>query len=208
MPAAAGDITYSGQTVDLSGTGYGNFPTILSVQAHGSDTSQWGAVSWNGTDDVLAGDAKPAGTATRLVSELLADGVTKDLFGIVLNTNEDVNRDITLQDFSMEVYSSAGGAPLFIAVLTGVPLTLSASDPGQGQAGQLFWVNLSDTEWNTYFSTAPGNRVGMSIVQTEPILDVSAGAESFAITPIPEPASLTMLALGAVMLAWRRHLRR
>lgn len=205
--ASAGMITYTDYTVDLSGMGFGHVPPVLEVQAKGHGTTEWGAVSWTGTDDLLSGDAKSAGSNTRSINELLAEGLTQDLFGIVLNINENVGRDVTVQAFSLDIYAPTGGAPIFSVPLVGGPLTLPQAEPGQGGAGHLFLVQLTDEEWKTYFAGAPANRIGMSIPSDQPIQNVSGGGESFTVAAIPEPAAVAILAAGSVIVVSSRPRR-
>jgi len=137
-------IIYTGQTVDLGGAGFGNVPPVLTVQAHGNDTTEWGAVGWDGLADVYPTDPNqtvegPPKTQTRTVSELLSEGITKDTFGVVFNINEDGEETVTIETFSVDFYL-ADGTLSFSAAYTAPAggLVLAPVGQGQGQAGHIF----------------------------------------------------------------------
>lgn len=209
----AGSISFSGTQVDLNGTGFGNVLNVLSVQ---NRNSEFGSVMWNGSADVLAGDATNT-SKTQSASAMQSAGITGAAFSIYFNGNEPGNASsVTLSDFSLH-FLSATGASLFNATYTAPPGGLAIADfGGTGQSGWLFNVILSGAEAALFFGDG-GNRVGMSISPNNPISDTAGGAENFFLgpgnspspggDPVPEPASLAvwgLAALGAVIAVRRR----
>ena len=57
--AQAAYITFNNEVIEDRGTGFGNVLQTLALQQHSNATTESGSVLWNGTSDVLGGDAKP-----------------------------------------------------------------------------------------------------------------------------------------------------
>lgn len=196
--ASAGSITFTNQSADLSGTGFGNTLRILAVQANGSES---GSVAWSGAADVLTGDATNQ-SQTLTAQTLASNGTSASRFKIVFNIAEPGNSPtVKLFDFAMQ-FTDAAGAPLFADLVYAAPvggLELSQVAAGIGGAGWLFDVNLTPAEALAFFG-AGANRVGMSVAPGNAIQLTGGAAEVFFVAPVPEPASWLLALIGAVAL--------
>lgn len=206
-------IAYTRTSVDLDGQGFGNVRPILTLQAHDNNDSEWGAVDWNGSADVFPSDSdtsKSPKTQTFSVADLLDLKIDRDHFGLVLNINEDSDNEIQLDGFLMNFYH-ANGALAFSATYLADDEDRLLSDPGNGQgtAGLLFYVLLSQTEFDSFFNNV-NNRIGLCVPQNMPLQNVSGGGESFLPLSVrfdpnlPEPMTLATLLLGLPLLRRRR----
>jgi hypothetical protein len=217
MPmASAGVITFTNSNVDLHGTGFGNVLNVLAVQ---KKDHEFGSVIWNGSADVLGGDATIQ-SQTRTVSELIAHGMTGGQMALYFNANEPVvSQEVLVDDFTLHFMDAAGGL-LFDATYTAPDGGLVLGDfAGTGRTGWLFNVQLTDSEAAQFFANG-GNRVGMSILDSHAIQWTAGGPENFFLGPpqspgpgggggqVPEPASLACwAACGLVGLFVRRRTR-
>src|SRR5262245_12244159 len=107
--ALADGIVAAGTTSE-QGTGFGSVTNVLTIQETGqADGTEAGSVSWNGSTDVLTGDAKNT-SQTVLFSTLVAGGIQNgSQLGIVYNVSQqgsDLNTH--LQSFTLQVYNLAG----------------------------------------------------------------------------------------------------
>lgn len=193
--ACGATITYSGP-INQPGTGFGNVLNVLTLQ---NTPSELGSVLWNGTTNVLTGNAMNQST-TRTAAQINAAGISaSSQLGLVFNINETGGAaDVTLQGFTVR-FLSPTGATLFDAVQTGSQV-LTAVNQGTGGAGHLFNISLSGAESAQFFGNA-NNRIGL-IVGTA-ILNTDDGPENFFLVPAPGTAGLLMVA--AVSLRGRRR---
>lgn len=200
--ATAGTIAFTNQSVDLSGTGFGNTLRILSLQANGSES---GSVTWNGASDTLTADATNQ-SQTLTAQTLSAAGVTATRFKVVFNIAEPGSGPtVRLHDFSMR-FNDAAGAPLFADLFYTAPiggLELTQVAAGIGGAGWLFDVNLTPAEALSFFA-AGTNRLGMAVDASQAIELTGGAAEVFFVAPVPEPASWGLLLTGLAVIAASR----
>jgi len=217
-------ISYSGETEQASGQGFGTILTLLTLHNNGSE---YGSVAWNGSSDVLTQDATNT-SATRTIAELNAIGIFgTSNFALMFNSNQTgVDTSIGVNSFTVTFFDSAGntlknGANDITALFTPGPPNADTShlEPispnGQGSAGQVFHVNLSAADAAIVFGNT-SNRVGQFVTSGNALTNSNDGADGWSIansgvlTPVPEPATFTM-ALGAIgmlsLLAIRRRAR-
>jgi hypothetical protein len=192
------------EPVDFSGTGLGSVNTILTLQSPGNSTSETGAVAWNGSMDVITGDAKTGGsqTQTRTFADL---GVTaaSDL-RVVFNALEPGNalNSIDLSSLTLNVYN-ATGATVFSA---STPQNYSFADTftGAGNSGFLFELtDASAAQLQSIFSS--DLRVGLFATAA----NATGGFETFfvgnvasPVTPVPEPETYALMLAGLGVLGF------
>jgi len=197
--ASAASIVF-GHITGESGTGFGNIFNLLSLQPGGSTTFESGSVLWDGSQDILLGDAKST-SETQTASTLLANDITAETFALMLNINEASEKTVTLYGFTMRFLDAAGGT-LFDSdfVPSGGSLTLAQAAGGSGSAGWIFAVHLSPAEEANFYGD-PTNRVGMIV--SDAITGVSDGPENFFLTSAtaPEPSTLMLAMAGLTGLA-------
>jgi hypothetical protein len=216
VAAQAGSITFTGTQVEENGTGFGSVLNLLSVQATGGATSEYGEVTWNGSSDVESvGDTK-ASSETRSVADIFG-GTTNTDVGLIFNINQEgSDTSLFLFDFDLLVFNAAG--TLLETVHYDAPdggLHLDIDQQGTGGAGWLFRVSGLGTLLDT--ST---NRFGMRITQPNAITNANDGQENFYITsipgtptttsavPLPPAALIGLLTLGGAGLVARVRRRR
>jgi len=196
-PAPAAIVTFSGNSVDQSGTGFGTRLTILSLHNDGSES---GAVT---TGDAISGNATSQSNAPT-VTELAAVGITAatPTFALIFNINQTgANPSLVLDDFTLDFRNGAGGLlfqAMYTAPAAGLPLTMV--DNGNGSAGWLFNVSLTAAEAASFFAVATNN-IGQTILSANAITGSNDGADSFFVarsTAVPEASSLVMAALVCV----------
>lgn len=207
-------ITFTGVQRDFGGTGFGNVLNVLSVQ---NKNSEYGAVSWNGSADVLSGHATNT-SQTVTAADLQAEGIVGTAMFLYFNGNEPGNASsVLLHDFTMN-FVDGSGASLFDATYSAPSGGLTISDfGGTGQSGWEFQVTMSPSESALFFALA-GNRIGMTIDVENAIGDTAGGAENFFLAPgqggpggggdpVPEPTALA--AWGAALaIGWRCRWKR
>lgn len=202
--------------VSEGGTGFGSVLNILTLQ---KDPTEIGSVFWNGSADVLTGDAKNT-SQTLTIQTLLNAGIsTAGEFGIVYNVNQAGNvgspsLNTQLNGFTVTAYSSAGATlgSWSYAGSTCPPTCFPPVNNGTGGAGYLFGFDAPQAAQLQVFFANPANRIGMS----GSVSLANDGAENFfaydrqaaPTSPVPEPTSMVLLGTGMLGLAAKVRRRR
>lgn len=218
LEATGAMITFDGTIAEQKGTGFGNVLNVLSVQQR---DSEYGSILLDALgQDVRGGDACPNST-TQLAAALQAVGIDGTRMGIVLNIAQTGHDSpIYLSSFMFRFYTDPSDTSAFFdAAFTPGPPNASTKSllpiagKGTGTAGYLFRVHLDEAEAAAFFGD-DSNRVGAYILSDDPILGGDDGMESFYLTnvnevqAIPEPATLLLLATGALAVSARARRRR
>lgn len=186
---------------NFGGTGLGAVSTILTVQSPNNSTTETGAVAFNGTNDVITGDAMTGGSQT-LTRTLSSVGISaaSDL-RIVFNALEPGNtaNSITLTNLVLSIFSPAGTTLFTSGAFT--PIAFADTFTGAGNSGFVFRLDAADTALAQASAFGSGaNRIGLAASAT----NATGGFETFfaAATPtvvtVPEPATLGLF--GAAIL--------
>jgi hypothetical protein len=209
--AANANIIYLG-TTSLGGQGFGNAPTLLTIQRTGNSTSpsntESGAISVvngslaaikPGVDDELVymgnsitnlgGDeVNPVGNNQKFgiptLSELNWGSASQ--VKLIFNATEDGADGLNITDVTLKFFDGNS----LIAAIDG-SYAFASTDPGQGSSGFLFGI---DTVQQNYLNANVFNQPGFGsfrIALEATITDVGGGPESFralaAARPIPPP---------------------
>jgi hypothetical protein len=205
-------ITFDGTTTDAIGQGFGNVETLLVLQ---NNPSEFGSVTWDGSSVQIADDAKVASNAPSVadIKARFGGAPAREDLRILFNINQAGSQSLDLHDFAVTFLDSTGSSLGFQADFTEGGANSSTSGlaevgGGTGGSGHVFDLNLSETEYNTFFGS-DSNRLGMFVLSSEAIDNAAVdGPESFALTAIPEPGSMTLIAVGLVGFVgytWRRR---
>ena len=206
--ARAAYITFHDEFVEDHGTGFGNVLNTLTLQQKGSATTEAGSVLWDGTNDVLSGDAKPQ-SQTVTVAQIIAEGFDASNLIVILNLNQTgSDPSLDLHSFTMQFVDSDGSL-LFDAVYdindagNASTLGLTTAGQGTGSAGYVFRITFEGTEAADFFANS-AHRIGTLVDETTPMDNESNdGPDNFymgdadisQVIPIPEPATLAVLLL-------------
>jgi len=218
----AGSIVRDGIVQD-QGKGFGNILVVLSHEdtlpkGNAADGKEFGSVSWNGSKDVLTGEARTQ-SQTRTVAEMTAVGITDKNLAVIFNINNPGNDPtVHVHEFVLRGFDKTG-KEIFTSKfeaksVSGEALTMVGN--GQGGAGHVFNVTGTDTGISlAAFFADPTNRLGQEVLESQAIDDHAAGgADDFyvgavnVINPVPEPASMTLLGIGIAGMmgyGWRRR---
>jgi hypothetical protein len=204
VPAAFADLVQSNPPeINLSGTGFGNVSTIITLQtANGQSTTESGCIGAGGstTNCGIATDGKIKNSSSL---EPVPTGVTSaSNLRFVFNASQPAGGSISLNQFEVSFYGNSGSS-LFTATLPS-PLKLTSTFAGTGNSGFVFQIAPNElaaanaafgstTEIGAGFAAS-----GASGGQDTVFLTSASGSSGPGIPPssVPEPASLTLLGAG------------
>ena len=190
---------------NFSGTGLCAVSTVLTVQSPGSSTAETGAVAFNGTTDVLTGDAMNAGTQTRTISSLGLTSATN--LRVVFNALEpgSTANSITLTNLVLSIFSTTG-TTLFTSGAF-APIAFADTFTGAGNSGFVFRLDAADAalaQASGFGIGSGSNRIGLSASAS----NATGGFETFfvatspsVVVPVPEPATLGLFS-AALLGLW------
>jgi len=218
--AQAAYITFHDEFVEDNGTGFGNVLNTLSLHQQGSATTEAGSVLWDGTDDVLSGDATPQ-SQTVTVAQLTSEGFNASNLIVILNLNQTGSYPwLDLHSFTVRFYTSGDGSSYFDALYdisnvwnTGSTLALTpeGNGLGTGQAGHVFRITFEGTEGDDFFAN-DNHRIGV-LVDTPIDNQANSGPDNFYIGDadvhqvVPEPGTAGLILVTVLMLLGRKRHR-
>ena len=217
-PVKGAFITFEGETTEALGSGFGNVLQVLVLHPGGSTTEESGSVTWDGSDDVLSGDAASQ-SQTQPVSALTAKSIDENNLLVIFNLNQTgSNPALDLREFVMRFYTSSDGTSFFDALYDfsdpGNESTLGLTPDGQGtgSSGYVFRIHFEGSEATDFFSQSD-HRIGMLVDENTPINNTANdGPENFFIgdadvmVVIPEPDLVVLLVFGGLGVLGRRRL--
>ncbi len=200
---------------NFQGTGLGSVNTILTIQNTGTETGSV-SVGFNGTQDVITGDAKTGNsqTQTRSISEL---GLTSaSSLRVVFNAVEPDGNSISLNNLQLNIFSSNGQVLFNSGTFTSQ--LFANTFTGTGNSGFVFALDAQQAaaaQLAAFTGSFGTNRIGLSATASL----AAGGNETFfvanslsappgGITPpasVPEPTTVALLGLGLLGFAASRR---
>ena len=205
-------ITFHDEFVEDNGTGFGNVLNTLTLQQQGSATTEAGSVLWDGTDDLLSGDATPQ-SQTVTVAQLTAEGFNASNLLVILNLNQTGSYPwLDLHSFTVRFYTSVDGSSHFDALYLNTgstsALTPEGNGLGTGQAGHVFRITFEGTQGDDFFAN-DNHRIGV-LVDTPIDNQANSGPDNFYIGDadvnhvVPEPGTAGLILVTVLMLLKRK----
>lgn len=191
--------------VDISGTGFGNVSTLITLQtANGQSTSEAGCIgSSNSTTTCgITQDGKIKNTST---TEPVPTGVSASDLRFVFNASEPSGGSIDLNQLEVSFYGTTS-TPLFTASL-GSPMTLTSTEAGTGKSGFVFELNATEAaEAQGFLGMTTAIGAGFSATGASGGQDTLFLETAPSVVPEPGEGSLLLTGLLGVALLLRRKI--
>ena len=190
---------------EIGGSGLGTVATVLTIQSPANSISESGSVSFNGTTDVITGDALTGASQTRTRTLAEIGSPTTSDFRLVFNAAEPAGNSITLTALTLNVYGTSGNL-LYTTSFTDVPKTFAETFVGTGTSGYIFGFDATSIADAAAAFSNPLNRIGLFASAT----NATGGNETFFIgaapaVAVPEPMSLALFGAGLLGLGMVRR---
>lgn len=203
--AARADIIYLPGAPAPSG-GVGHQPeSVLSIQSPGSTSNASGGVSWNGSKDVLTGDAKH-GEHSKTLSFAQAGINNAGQLRIFMDT-EDPDNDLKLNSLVLTAYGSSGQI-LFQGSLA-APIHFTNEMNGQGHGDRVFALTADQAaQLQAVFLANPNLRLGLAASTSDDTGSFTNFKLGQGPAEVPEPMTMILFGTGLAGIAARARKRR
>jgi PEP-CTERM motif len=197
---ARADIIYLPGAAAPSG-GVGHQPeSILSIQSPGSTSNAAGGVSFNGSRDVLSGDAK-RGEHTKTLTFAQAGVTNAGQLRIFMDT-EDPDNDLTINQLVLTAYGS-NGQILFQGSLR-APIDFGDEQNGQGHGDRVFALTADQAaQLQAAFVANPNLRLGLFASTSDDTGSFTNFKIGQAPAEVPEPMTMILFGTGLAGVAAR-----
>lgn len=195
----------------FGGSGLGAVNTVLTLQgATGVVTTESGSVAWDGSADVIIGDAG-TGASQTLTRQAGLFGLTDaSQLRIVFNGNEtNGNLDVDITSLVVTIYNADGSVQFTSGAFGSTTGDIPDVDQGTGSSGFVF--KLDAPQALLAGALDPTDRIGLAAT----IANIDNGPDTFYLlngpgSPVPEPTTMllwgtTMAGLGLARRRWRRR---
>lgn len=202
---ARADIIYLPGAPAPSG-GVGHQPeSVLSIQSPGSTSNASGGVSWNGSKDVLTGDAKH-GEHSKTLSFAQAGINNAGQLRIFMDT-EDPDNDLKLNSLVLTAYGSSGQI-LFQGSLA-APIHFTNEMNGQGHGDRVFALTADQAaQLQAVFLANPNLRLGLAASTSDDTGSFTNFKLGQGPAEVPEPMTMILFGTGLAGIAARARKRR